>query len=108
MTDCLENDNGHFSDVSKEAGIYGSLIGFGLGISVGDVNGDNWPDIYVSNDFLKKDYLYINQKNGKFKEDLKDRMGHISLSGPRALTLQTSTMTGIWISLPLICCHQKT
>ncbi len=76
----LRNDNGHFSDVSKEAGIYGSLIGFGLGISVGDVNGDNWPDIYVSNDFYEKDYLYINQKNGKFKEDLEDRMGHISLS----------------------------
>ena len=76
----LRNDNGHFSDVSKEAGIYGSLIGFGLGISVGDVNGDNWPDIHVSNDFYEKDYLYINQKNGKFKEDLEDRMGHISLS----------------------------
>lgn len=74
------NDNGKFTDISKDAGIYGSLIGFGLGISVGDVNGDTWPDIYISNDFYEKDYLYINQKNGKFKEELEDRIGHISLS----------------------------
>ena len=76
----LRNDKGHFTDVSKEAGVYGSLIGFGLGISVGDVNGDQWPDLYISNDFYEKDYLYINQKNGKFKEELENRMGHISLS----------------------------
>jgi hypothetical protein len=76
----LRNDNGKFADVSQKAGIYGSLIGFGLGISVGDVNGDLWPDIYISNDFYEKDYLYINQKNGSFKEELEQRMGHISLS----------------------------
>lgn len=76
----LRNDNGKFTDVSQKAGVYGSLIGFGLGISVGDVNGDLWPDIYISNDFYEKDYLYINQKNGSFKEELEQRMGHISLS----------------------------
>lgn len=64
------NDNGKFTDVSEEAGIYGSVIGFGLGISVGDVNNDGWEDIYISNDFFERDYLYINQKNGTFKEDL--------------------------------------
>ncbi|WP_064198563.1 MULTISPECIES: VCBS repeat-containing protein [Emticicia] len=69
-----------FTDVSAEAGIYGSLIGFGLGITIGDVNNDNWPDIYISNDFYERDYLYINQKNGTFKEDLVNEMPHISLS----------------------------
>jgi enediyne biosynthesis protein E4 len=76
----LKNEGGKFMDVSKEAGIYGSLIGFGLGVTVGDVNNDNYPDIYISNDFFEKDYLYINQKNGKFKEELESRIGHTSLA----------------------------
>lgn len=69
-----------FTDVSDEAGIYGSLIAFGLGITIGDVNEDNWPDIYISNDFYERDYLYINQRNGTFKESLEESMNHISLS----------------------------
>lgn len=69
-----------FTDVSDEAGIYGSLIAFGLGITIGDVNEDNWPDIYISNDFYERDYLYINQQNGTFKESLEESMNHISLS----------------------------
>ncbi|GAB2606822.1 VCBS repeat-containing protein [Spirosoma areae] len=69
-----------FTDVSEKAGIYGSLIGFGLGITIGDVNNDNWPDVYISNDFYERDYLYINQKNGTFKEDIKNQMPHISLA----------------------------
>ena len=73
------NDDGHFVDVSKEAGIYGSKIGFGLGVSVGDVNRDGWPDIYVSNDFFERDYLYINNKDGTFTESLEDQMREISL-----------------------------
>ncbi|HRH49551.1 MAG TPA: VCBS repeat-containing protein [Panacibacter sp.] len=76
----LRNDNGHFTDVSKNAGIYGSLIGFGLGVQVGDINGDSYPDIYVSNDFFEKDYLYINQKNGTFKEDGENWIGHMSMA----------------------------
>ena len=67
-------------DVSEQAGIYGSLIGFGLGITIGDVNNDNWLDIYISNDFYERDYLYINQKDGTFKEDIKNQMGHTSLA----------------------------
>ncbi|WP_238354589.1 VCBS repeat-containing protein [Fulvivirga marina] len=74
----LKNEGGKFVDITKEAGIYNSLIGFGLGITVGDVNGDNWEDIYVSNDFFERDYLYLNQKDGTFKERIKDQMGHIS------------------------------
>ncbi|PID68594.1 MAG: RNA-binding protein [Flavobacteriales bacterium] len=76
----LRNDNGKFTDVSGEAGIYGSLIGFGLGVTIGDVNDDLWPDIYVSNDFYERDYLYINNGDGTFTEDIKNRMSHLSLS----------------------------
>ncbi|MDI9858583.1 VCBS repeat-containing protein [Flectobacillus roseus] len=76
----MRNDNGFFHDVSKDAGIYSSLIGFGLGVTIGDANNDNYPDIYVSNDFYEKDYLYINQKDGTFKEEIEQRMKHISLA----------------------------
>lgn len=73
------NDNNHFTDVSNEAGIYGSKIGFGLGVSVGDVNRDGWPDIYVSNDFFERDYLYINNQDGTFKESLEQQTTETSL-----------------------------
>ena len=76
----MRNDNGKFVDVSKEAGIYGSLIGFGLGVTVGDLNGDSYPDIYISNDFYEKDYLYINNKNGTFTEQIEGWASHISQS----------------------------
>lgn len=72
------NNHGKFEDVSEQAGIYGSVIGFGLGVTVGDVNLDGWQDMYISNDFYERDYLYINQKDGTFKESLTDWMGHIS------------------------------
>lgn len=54
------------------------MIGFGLGVTVGDVNNDGWQDIYVSNDFFERDYLYINQHDGTFKEDLENEMMSIS------------------------------
>lgn len=76
----LRNDNGKFRDVSEEAGIYGSLIAFGMGLTVGDINQDMLPDIYVSNDFYERDYLYINNGDGTFKENIKNDMGHLSLS----------------------------
>jgi hypothetical protein len=72
------NDNGHYNEVTQQAGIHGSLMSFGLGVTVGDVNGDNYPDIYVSNDFFERDYLYINQKNGTFKDELEQRLQHNS------------------------------
>jgi len=74
----MENRDGKYFDVSEKAGIYGSVIGFGLGVTVGDVNGDNWEDIYISNDFFERDYLYVNQKNGTFKECLTDCIMSIS------------------------------
>lgn len=72
------NDGGKFTDVSEPAGIYGSEIGFGLGVTVGDINNDGWDDMYVSNDFFEKDYLYINQHNGSFKEVINQAIGHMS------------------------------
>src|SRR5450432_1274005 len=72
------NDNGHFTDVSREAGIYGSAIAFGLGVTVGDLNNDGWEDLYVSNDFFERDYLYLNQHDGTFKEVIDYAMGHTS------------------------------
>ena len=76
----LRNDGERFTDVSEAAGIYGSLIGFGLGVTVGDVNGDLRPDIYVSNDFFERDYLYINKGDGTFSEELTQRVQHLSHS----------------------------
>ncbi|HYF70030.1 MAG TPA: VCBS repeat-containing protein [Ohtaekwangia sp.] len=73
------NDNGKFVDVSEQAGIFGSVIGFGLGVSVSDINQDNWPDLYVSNDFYERDYLYINKRDGTFSEELENRIGHLSM-----------------------------
>lgn len=75
----LRNDNGVFKDVSRMAGIYTSKIGFGLGIAVGDINNDNWPDIYVANDFFERDYLYVNNHDGTFTESLEKRIQEISL-----------------------------
>jgi hypothetical protein len=64
----LENRDGYFVNVSEEAGIYSSKIGFGLGITLSDFNNDLWPDLFISNDFFEKDYLYINNQKGGFDE----------------------------------------
>ena len=72
------NDNGKFVDVSEAAGIKGNPLGFGLGVTVADVNQDGWPDIYVSNDYVEPDYLYINNGNGTFTDRMTQYMQHIS------------------------------
>ncbi len=74
----FRNDNGVFIDVSEEAGIYGSVIGFGLGVTIADINNDGWLDIYISNDFFERDYLYINNQQGGFDESLVDHIKSIS------------------------------
>jgi enediyne biosynthesis protein E4 len=76
----MRNDGGLFTDVTVAAGIYSSLIGFGLGISVADVNDDGLPDLYVSNDFWERDYLYINKGHGKFSEELIERISYCPVS----------------------------
>ena len=68
------NDGGHFVNVSEQAGIYGPTIGFGLGIAVADVNRDGRPDVYVANDFFERDYLYLNNGNGTFREVLENAL----------------------------------
>ena len=72
------NDNNKFTDVTLVAGIISNPLGYGLGVSVSDLNNDGWPDIYVTNDYVEEDYLYINNRNGTFTEKLKDGIRHIS------------------------------
>ena len=75
----MRNDNGKFVDITEAAGIYSSKIGFGLGITLGDFNDDNWTDIFISNDFFEKDYLYINNTKGGFTEQIEDYFQSISM-----------------------------
>ncbi|HEY0677209.1 MAG TPA: VCBS repeat-containing protein [Chitinophagaceae bacterium] len=72
------NDNVFFTDVTKESGINSTVIGYGLGICVADIDLDGWPDIYIGNDFHENDYLYINQRNGSFRDEITERTMHIS------------------------------
>lgn len=72
----FRNDGGKFTDVTMEAGIVHE--GFGLGLAFGDINKDGYPDIYVSNDYISNDILYINQKNGTFKDRIDDYVSYQS------------------------------
>lgn len=74
----FRNDNGTFTDISEAAGIKGSAIGFGLGVAIGDINNDGWPDIYIANDYTEPDYLYHNNGDGTFTDQLAQQLGHIS------------------------------
>ncbi|MEJ2901950.1 VCBS repeat-containing protein [Pedobacter panaciterrae] len=75
----LKNENGHFKDVTKQAGINMSTLSYGLGGGVGDINGDGWPDIYLSNDYAIPDRMYLNNGNGTFTDKLQNNLDHISL-----------------------------
>lgn len=74
----MRNDNGKFTDVSKEANIYGGINGYGLSASIADFNNDGWEDIYVANDFHEDDYYYINNQDGSFREELGKHFSTIS------------------------------
>lgn len=74
------NDNGHFNDVSDQAGIISNVLSFGLGIALSDFNNDGWTDIYISNDFKESDYLYINNRNGTFTDSFARCMDVASLN----------------------------
>jgi len=73
------NDNGHFKDVSKEAGITSNVLTFGLSVAISDINNDGWPDVYISNDFNEPDYLFMNNGNGTFTDKLTEKMDQISM-----------------------------
>ena len=72
------NDNGVFKDVSEEANITGSGLNFGLSVATSDINNDGWADIYVTNDYDERDFLYLNNHDGTFREVLDKAAGHIS------------------------------
>ncbi len=80
--DCLyRNDirtTGKFTDVSKQAGIHQSNLGYGLGLAIADINNDGWDDIYVGNDFHENDYYYVNNANGTFTESGAKHFRHYS------------------------------
>ncbi|HEY5749646.1 MAG TPA: FG-GAP-like repeat-containing protein [Chryseolinea sp.] len=80
-TDVLYRNNGDhtFTDVSKEAGIL--VEGYSLGLAISDINNDGWPDIYVSNDFIGSDILYINNQDGTFTDRAAEYLKHTSFAG---------------------------
>ncbi|NNC49218.1 MAG: VCBS repeat-containing protein [Flaviramulus sp.] len=108
----LRNDNDIFVDVTEEANIYSSAIGFGLGITVSDYNNDSWPDVFISNDFFERDYLYINNQDGTFNENLANQFGSISMGsmGADAADLDNDSYPDIMVTemLPRTIERQRT
>ncbi len=68
----------HYVDKTQKANIVSDVLGYGLGVSVSDINLDGYPDMYIGNDFHENDYLYLNNKKGGFTEELEQSMGHTS------------------------------
>ncbi|MDF1694623.1 MAG: VCBS repeat-containing protein [Saprospiraceae bacterium] len=73
-----QNQDGKYIDITQSSGIYSSNVGFGLSVSIADLNNDFWPDIYVGNDFHENDYLYLNNQDGTFVEVIQEAVGHTS------------------------------
>lgn len=76
----FRNDGDRFVDVTANSGIISNGLGYGLGVAISDVNKDGWPDIYITNDYIEPDYLYINNGNGTFTNKLTEYIQHISQS----------------------------
>ena len=108
----FRNDKGKYVDVTEEAGIFSSKIGFGLGITIGDFDNDNWPDIFISNDFFEKDYLYINNQRGGFSEQIEDSFESISMGsmGADLADLNNDLLNDLFVTemLPQSLNRQKT
>ena len=96
----FQNDGGKFKDVSQEAGIYGSIIGFGMGVTLGDFDNDDWTDIYVSNDFFERDYIYMNNGDGTFRETLESQTNSISATsmGADAADINNDGLLDIFVT----------
>ncbi len=96
----MRNDNGVFKNVTTEAGIYSSNIGYGLGITLSDFNQDNWPDVIISNDFFERDYLYINNQNGTFSEVGDKAFASMSMGsmGADAADLDNDLLTDLFVT----------
>lgn len=77
-TKLYRNDNGHFTDISEQAGISSNVLNFGLGLSISDLNNDGWPDIYTTNDFNEPDHLFINNGNGTFTDKTAECLDQLS------------------------------
>lgn len=108
----FKNENGKFIDFTQDAGIYSSKIGFGLGITLSDFNGDDWTDIFISNDFFERDYLYINNQKGGFDELLETFFQSTSLGsmGADAADLDNDLFPDIFVTemLPSTIERQRT
>lgn len=76
----FRNNGDHFVDVTAQSGIISNALGYGLGVAISDINKDGWPDIYITNDYIEPDYLYINNGNGTFTNKLTEYVQHISQS----------------------------
>lgn len=74
----FKNDHNQFKDISASSGIRNTRLSYGLGVSIADVDADGWPDIYLSNDYLSPDYLYINSGDGTFTNKIDSMLGHTS------------------------------
>ena len=96
----FENREGKFVEVTQAAGIYSSSIGYGLGITLSDFNLDGWTDIFLSNDFFEKDYLYINQKDGTFDEQIDQQVRSLSMGsmGADAADLDNDLLPEIFVT----------
>ena len=71
------NCNGTFSDISKLVGIINRS--YGLSVTINDFNNDSYPDIYIGNDFVEPDIVYINNRNGTFTDKINDYFRHTSM-----------------------------
>ena len=74
----FQNTNNYYTDITTASGVNGSELSYGLGLGIADFNDDGWPDFYVSNDYAVPDYLYINNQNGTFTNQLANQIGHTS------------------------------
>jgi len=76
----FRNDNNHFVDVTEQSGLLNTTFNYNLAAGIADVTNDGWPDIYITNDYLVPDYLYINNHDGTFTDQLQKKIAHTSFS----------------------------